>query len=100
MQATSFTRPVDPDLTPASFAGLDVAQIAALYAGSGGGAGVDLAPLGLPWIQYVRISQLASDTWSAEIDAVSDVPEPALLELLALGAAALAFYPRRAGGKR
>jgi hypothetical protein len=86
---TSFTLPVDPSLAPADFAGLDVSQIAALYAGAGGGAGVDLAPLGLAWIQYVRIWQPETDTWSAEVDAIADVPEPARLALLALCAAAL-----------
>jgi hypothetical protein len=88
-QPTSFTRPVDPGLTAADFTDLDVAQIAALYAGGGGGAGVDLAPLGLAWIQYVRIWQPEGDTWSTEIDSLADVPEPSVAALLALAASAL-----------
>jgi hypothetical protein len=107
-QPTSFTRPVDPSLTAASFKGLDVAAIAALYAGGAGGAGVDLGALGLPWIQYVRISQPQGDTWSAEVDAIADVPEPAQRGLLALGAAVCLLtrarstqaYPRRCTGRQ
>jgi hypothetical protein len=83
---TSYTRPVDPSLTAASFAGLDTAEIAALYAGAGGGTGVDLAPLGLGWIQYVRIWQPEGDLYAADIDAIADVPEPSLAWLAALAA--------------
>jgi hypothetical protein len=86
---TSFTRPVDPALTPADFDDLGVAAIAALYAGGGGGAGIDLGVLGLPWIQYVRIWQPEGDTWSAEIDAVADVPGPSAFALLGIAGAAL-----------
>jgi hypothetical protein len=93
---TSYTLPVDPGLGMAAFTGKDVAQIAALYAGSGGGTGVDLASVGLPWIQYVRIWQPGSDTWSADIDALADVPEPSVLILLAL--ATVAFHGRRTRG--
>ena len=78
---TSYTRPVNPALTAADFAGMTTAQIAALYGGSGGGTGIDLATLGLPWIEYVRVSQLASDAWSTEVDAFADVPEPELATL-------------------
>ena len=73
---TSFTRPVDPSLTASDFTGLDTAQIAALYGGGAGGAGIDLGALGLPWIQYVRIWQPAGDAYTSEIDAIADVPEP------------------------
>ncbi len=94
---TDFGLPVDPSLTAADFAGRDLAGIAALYAGSGGGTGVDLASVGLPWIEFVRISQPAGDTWSAEIDAFADVvavPEPATGMLLAAALGALAFGRR------
>jgi hypothetical protein len=93
---TSFTRPVDPGLTPADFVDLDVAAIAALYAGGAGGAGIDLAVLGLPWVQYVRIWQPETDTWSAEVDAIADVPGPGALVLLGMAFAALCFRRRTA----
>jgi hypothetical protein len=58
----------------------------AAYAGSGGGTGVDLATVGLAWIQYVRVWQPADATWSTEVDAFADVaavPEPATWGLAA-----------------
>ncbi len=87
---TSFTRPVDPSLGAADFVGLDVAQIAALYGGGGGGVGIDLGALGLPWIEYVRVWQPASDVYAAEIDAFAAVPEPGTATLFCVAAFALA----------
>ncbi len=101
--ATDFGRPVEPSLTAADFAGRDFAGIAALYAGSGGGTGVDLASVGLPWIEFVRVSQPAGDTWSAEIDAFADVvavPEPATGTLLAAALGALALGRRSRARRR
>ena len=95
---TSYTKAVNPALTAASFAGKDLAGIAALYAGSGGGAGIDLTALGLPWIEYVRVYQLPGDTFSTEVDAISAVPEPAALTLVGVGA--LALTPGRARRRR
>lgn len=94
----SYTQPVNPALTAADFAGKTTAEIAALYGGSGGGAGIDLGPLGLPWIEYVRVYQLAGDTFSTDIDAFADVPEPALVALL--GVAALGLTSTRARRSR
>lgn len=71
---SDFTKPVDPSLTEASFAGLTAAEAIALYDGSGGGTGFDLAASGFEWIRYVR---LTGD--GGEIDALADVtpiPEP------------------------
>ena len=87
---TSFTRPVDPSLSAADFVGLDVVQIAALYGGGGGGVGIDLGALGLPWIEYVRVWQPGSDGYAAEIDAFAAVPEPLAATLLCVAAFALA----------
>lgn len=94
---TSYTRAVNPALSAADFAGLTTAQIAALYGGSGGGTGIDLAPLGLPWIEYVRVSQLAGDMWSTEVDAFADAPEPGAATLLGVVALALISSRARAG---
>jgi hypothetical protein len=69
----NFTRPVDPALTPADFAGLPYAQAVRLYRGAGGGAGVDLGPLGLSSVTYVRIVVGAGAITAPEIDAVADV---------------------------
>ena len=95
---TSFTRPVDPSLGVGDFVGLDVAQIAALYGGAGGGLGIDLGALGLPWIEYVRVWQPGSDAYAAEIDAFAVVPEPLAATLICVAAFALACS--RARGRR
>jgi hypothetical protein len=92
---TNFTRAVNPALSAASFAGLTVQEIAALYGGAAGGAGIDLGALGLPWIQYVRVSQSATDSWSTDIDAFADVPEPGAAALFAVGALALTWSRAR-----
>ncbi len=82
---TDFTRPVDPAL---NLIGMDFAQILAAYAGSGGGAGVDLASVGLSSASFVRLSLPAGVTGNIEIDAVSDVraiPAPAGVAVVAMG---------------
>jgi len=95
---TSYTKAVNPALTGADFAGKTTAEIAALYGGSGGGAGVDLSAVGLPWIEYVRVFQPAGEAFSTDVDAFADVPEPGLLTLL--GAAALGLTSSRARRSR
>ena len=73
---TDFTLPVDPSF---DLNGLDFSQIVTGYNGSGGGAGVDLATVGLSQISYVRISTAAGAQFFPKIDALADVravPEP------------------------
>lgn len=95
-QESDFTKPVNPALA-ATFAsgGMTAADVIDAYDGSGGGTGFDLAAVGLPWIQYVRIEGV-NGLAGGEIDAVADVsavPEPATM--LALGAGLLALARRR-----
>ncbi|MEM7622684.1 MAG: hypothetical protein AAF235_05720 [Planctomycetota bacterium] len=90
---TDFTLPVDPLFDPA---GLGIAGIAAGYAGSGGGVGIDIGAFGFSEISYVRITNPLDATDTPEIDAVADVaPAPGGMLLLA-GAAGLATRRRRA----
>ncbi len=72
---SNFTRPVDPSLTLADFMGLDNESVIELYAGSGGGVGIDLASVGIASISFVRISNPGDPqiTPNVEIDALSDV---------------------------
>lgn len=70
---SDFTRPVDPTLTLDDFLGLDTPAIVALYDGSGGGAGFDLAGTGLTSISFVRISVPKDSQVSVEIDALAAV---------------------------
>ncbi len=93
---TRFTLPVDPSLDASDFVGLDTAQIAALYAGAGGGVGIDLADFDLPWIEYVRIWQPADDTYASEIDAIVAVPEAPATTLIGVAALALVLTRTRA----
>lgn len=92
--AGDFRLPVNPALSAGSFAGLDLAGIRTLYAGSGGGTGFDISwaqdGLGdsvfLGSISYVRVEVLGG---KSEIDAIVAVPEPTVLALGLIGVAAL-----------
>lgn len=99
--AGDFTRPVPPGLTDASFNGLGLSGIRALYDGSGGGVGYDIdwarnadgSPASLDSIRFVRIEVLSD---RAEIDALSVVPEAGTQELFLVGLASLLFVQRSA----
>lgn len=96
--------PVNPALGPADFAGKDLAGIRALYAGSAGGTGFDLAwavdaagqPVSLDSVAFVKIEVLSG---KVEVDAVVTVPEPAVGALLALGGTLWAAARRRVGAR-
>ncbi len=89
---TDFTLPVDPSF---DWHGATLEQLIAGYASSGGGLGIDLAPLGLSEISFIRFS-LGDGPGHFEIDAVSDVrPVPAPGALLGAGAISLAGTTRR-----
>jgi len=71
------TKPVNPSLTKASFAGKTVADAIDLYNGSAGGAAFDISGLplavdanGRKWIRFVRIN---GGTPAPEVDAVARV---------------------------
>jgi hypothetical protein len=70
---SDFTRPVNPALTLDDFLGLMHEDVVALYAGSGGGTGIDLGALGLEAIQFLRITNAPGAANNIEIDAASDV---------------------------
>ncbi len=94
-----FSRAVPPGLKESDFNGLGLADIRALYDGSGGGTGFDIgwarnedgSPALLESIQFVQIDVLGD---RAEIDAFSAVPEPGPMILLVWGAAALLLTNR------
>ena len=97
--AGNFQKPVNPSLAAAGFVGKDLADIRALYAGSGGGAGFSLGwvqdgngqSVNLPDISYVKVDVLSQ---KLEIDGVVAVPEPATWTLC-LGGLGLAWRRRR-----
>src|ERR1051325_1539725 len=97
-----FQTPVNPLLGAAAFAGQDLAGVRNLYAGSGGGAGFDLAwardgggqSVNLPGVNFIRVEVLSG---KSEIDGFAAVvPEPGTVTLLGLGAA-LGWVVRRRG---
>lgn len=93
---TDFTRPVDPAF---AWQGLGMSAVVAGYAGSGGGAGVDIGALGLSEISFVRVTVPTGETGIVNIDGFSDVaaiPTPGTVVVLGLACFALR---RRRGGR-
>jgi hypothetical protein len=80
---SDFQWPVNPALTLADFSDVSLAEIRALYDGSGGGTGIDISASGFDEVHFVRISVLddgnADLDQNVEIDAFSTVPEPSTL---------------------
>ena len=72
-ELSDFTRPVDPAAALAMGEGTTFDQLLSLYDGSGGGAGVDLASVGLAKARFVRIRVPVGSCCTAEIDAISAV---------------------------
>ncbi len=83
--------PVNPALTNSDFAGLNLAGVRSVYAGSAGGAGYDLGwardangdPASLASATFVRIDVLGGRT---QIDGIAVVPEPGSSVLVGLAA--------------
>lgn len=71
---TDFLRAVDPLVTDLTAAGMDYADLVAVYGGGAGGAGIDLASVGLSTARFVRFRHPVGATGSPEIDAVAVVP--------------------------
>lgn len=79
-EAQNWAKPVDPALALADFSGLSAADGIDLYAGSAGGAGVDLDYLtdefgeavSLEWVRFVRFRD--PEGLGGEICGVADVP--------------------------
>lgn len=85
---SDYTKPVDPSLTSADFAGT-AAHAVELYDGSAGGTGFDLAESDYSWIQYIKVEGVSGFA-GGEIDGFSDVaaaavPEPGSLVAILSG---------------
>lgn len=65
--------PVDPSWTAAALSGKSFAELVEIYAGSAGGAGVDLASVGLTQAIAVRIMVPSGFHPNVEIDAIARV---------------------------
>lgn len=68
--------PVDPSITAESVVGIDYAALRAVYAGSAGGSGFDLASVGLSSAVALRIRVPSGPHSNVEIDAVARVKAP------------------------
>ncbi|MBL8963033.1 MAG: hypothetical protein KF787_09770 [Phycisphaeraceae bacterium] len=88
---TDFHMPVDPSFSPW---GKTFDELSSGYGASGGGAGIDIAVTGLPWVKFIRLSNPGDAPYAIGIDAVSSVvPSPALALAFVVGLSAL-------GGRR
>lgn len=106
----SFGIPVDPRLGSGDFAGRNLSELRALYAGSAGGSGFDLdwavdeqgSPVFLDAISYLRIEVLSGHIDLEGFTAVTLIPEPCTGWLLFGGGLLLAWkgLPRSGGAER
>ena len=80
---SDFTKAIDPSLGLDDLANLSFAEFVALYDGSGGGIGIDIASSGLESASYVRFLNNSGEAF--EIDAVAAVPAPGVMFMLGLG---------------
>ncbi len=80
---SDFTQAMDPTIALGDLADLSFAEIIALYDGSGGGIGIDIASTGLSSANYVRFLNNSGEAF--EIDAVAAVPTPGAFMLMGLG---------------
>ena len=88
-----FGTPVNPGLKGTDFAGLTLEDIRALYAGSGGGTGFDLAwardasgaPVTVDLVRFVRVEVTEGKADLDGFSSVSTVPEPSTWALIVLG---------------
>jgi hypothetical protein len=69
---TDPTRGMDPALNPSQAIGLQYDELIVLYDTSAGGVGIDLTPLNLASVQWVRIEVDATAFLGVEIDAIVD----------------------------
>ena len=71
---TDFLRAMNPAIKVSDLVAIEYADVITAYDGSAGGAGVDLASVGLSNARYVRFRHPLGATGSPEIDAVAVVP--------------------------
>jgi hypothetical protein len=84
--ATDFTKPVNPTLASVLYpSSLAAADAMSTYVGAGGGTGIDLAPSGFAWIQYVRVESNVAHL-NGEIDGFADVRPATVGETLSITA--------------
>jgi hypothetical protein len=74
---SDFKLPVDPALTLKDLMGMTHDQLRAVYGGSGGGVGIDLAGLPVTEISFVRVSSPPGSRASPEVDGFADARHPA-----------------------
>jgi len=70
---SDFSRPVDPALAAGAGFGTSFDELLEIYDGSGGGAGIDLAWVGLAKARFVRIRVPLGWCCTAEVDGVAAV---------------------------
>ncbi|MDG2095613.1 MAG: hypothetical protein P8J89_10135 [Phycisphaerales bacterium] len=80
-EPSDFLTPMDPAISWTSTIGIPWSDLVETYGRSAGGVGIDLEPLGLNRIRFVRISVPVDAFLAPEIDGIVDVPPQQLADL-------------------
>lgn len=75
VELTDFRTPIDPALAASDAIGLAWDELVALYGGSAGGIGIDLAAVGLEEANFIRIRNPAGSLAHVEVDGVARTRE-------------------------